>query len=132
MTGLEIAALRVLTIRDSERLWKFRRHTPKPIPVDIVVLHPNFLDGVKHRDEKEYPIFTGLHATLAGVNYICRLAHLAEDRILTVAESGYTEEQIQEWLLAGHDTFPYLKDVPMAIAGTQLKIAVVEQLSRKF
>lgn len=131
MRGIEIAALKVLTLKDPGKLWSFQRHNPAPVPVDILVLHPDHPDGKKHKDRKEYPIFAGLHATLAGVDYICRLAWLSDDQILAAADSNHTEAIVHTWLVRGYEMFPWgVAGARLAEAGTQLEVAVKQGINR--
>lgn len=130
MVDIEIAALKILTLNDARPLLRFQRHKPMPESRDILVLHPNHSDGIKHRNHKEYSVFAAVHATLAGVNYICRLAYLSDEQILAATESGYTEDQVHEWIRVGNDMFHGLSGGLMAEAGTQLEVAVKGGLSR--
>jgi hypothetical protein len=97
-----------------------------PVPVDIVVLHPNLPEGLRdhHRSKIEYPILVGLHATLGEVHYICRIAMLSDEQILSVASGPYSAHQVDNWLYLGGEIPPYkVTQGKLAFAGTQLEIA---------
>lgn len=127
MKKIEVRPLNVLTLADanSTELWTFKRNDPQPVPVDIVVMHPTYPGDHK----KELHVFTALHATLSGVHYVCGLANFSDQQITDSVVSAYTVEDVSEWMRISNDMFPWVPMGQLAVAGTQLDVALGHDLS---